>query len=751
MNKYLIYLKNPKIWFVIVLSITFIVSMIALYNAMKPTHLAPSSFCPPDKSKTTCGDSSITPQCADKCMISNQKWDCKANQGKGECVCTSGVLCNQKSECCDNCNTNDLCCDESAVITKNGKKSCCSPGTTANAAKTDCVSTCGGNTKPCDENNLCNQIVNLKPTEFATMLAQSKKDDTWRGDNNKDTIYFCSKAPNCEWNSNGEQYFPKRFDNGATSYYKSSDIFRGQDAKFCIPKSETNYPNSADGCYNANETDCGLATNCSWVSPLEILATQDGYNDLKTIMTSITKSRNVSDKGYYCGNDTDPWSKFSQKEQINGGSCTWQDCNNAIVEPGVVSVRWDESSGKCGAIKSTDTEGGIKRGIQCTGPGVPCSTCTDAGDFADCVKCTDTDTPCPGCTAGQYVPNCVSTTNEWQFQDCKGDLDNGYMVTNYKAPTGTTCDNTNTFCGNCPFGTNGAPVDYYSGVVPETRKSGNTDNGSVCVSDGQVWPYIPPPIVKYKMMSNVPDKGVACKECSESDTDCGFNTDCTVCNDGYVINNDKTYCVYKCTTDGSYAPENPNDNNSAKNFYTYVKNTGDDNGICYRNKLVIYGHYVDDNDYWHPAPPSFGKLGGAVINSGDTLTKETGVGMAFCDQYCDERVGEWSKVRVVNGPSGPGQATEQGYTFNGSCWSTSNDNNDHCYAPFTNDVYVYKKSSEGPEYMHMREKGEAWSNIGIARQCWTKAELPKDTPLGFADYNFFPPPDTNSDNHCPGE
>jgi hypothetical protein len=318
------------------------------------------------------------------------------------------------------------------------------------------------------------------------------------------------------------------------------------------------------------------------------------------------------------------------------------------------------------------------------------------------------------------------------------------MVTKYKPVGSTPCDNTTTFCGNCPFGSNAEPVPYYSGSDTETRKRGNVDSNSVCGSDGQVLPYIEPPQYKYRVTSDA--GGRSCKKCTgdPGETDCIYNIDCTNCNYGYVQNFNQTACVYKCTKDGGDARNNDSDSNSANNYYIYGENGI--GGLCYRRKLMLTGAWEEDSHF-----KNSDYQGGAVMNTGDSKNppEEEGYGIAFCDNSCNERTGTWDSLPGSSYEgAGSKQATVQKYTFGGHCYHTGNG---HCYAPFTNDMYVHKQpSSEGPEYMHMREKGGSW-DIGKPTQCWTKDVLAQDTVLNLADYTYFPAPDTNSEYHCTGE
>jgi hypothetical protein len=70
--KNLVFLKNPKIWFGIILFIGIIVSIILIIKALKPTPVPETKLCPREQTKTTCSDGSIkcVPICPYKVNLS---------------------------------------------------------------------------------------------------------------------------------------------------------------------------------------------------------------------------------------------------------------------------------------------------------------------------------------------------------------------------------------------------------------------------------------------------------------------------------------------------------------------------------------------------------------------------------------------------------------------------------------------------------------------------------------------------------
>jgi len=138
MNKYLVFLKNPKIWFGILLFIGIIVSIILIIKSLKPTPLPKTKLCPPDQTKTTCSDGSI--KCAPICPYQDMTWDC--NSGKCECTDKSAKVCGD--QCCTTCNTGEnVCCPDEQVYTVGTETKCCQAGTKANIDHTSCVPSCG--------------------------------------------------------------------------------------------------------------------------------------------------------------------------------------------------------------------------------------------------------------------------------------------------------------------------------------------------------------------------------------------------------------------------------------------------------------------------------------------------------------------------------------------------------------------------------------------------------------------------------
>ena len=571
MNKYLVFLKNPKIWFGIILFIGIIVSIILIIKALKPTHLPETKLCSVEQIKTTCPDGSIG--CADKC-IPAQKWDCKTQS----CICPTGTtLCDKKSACCSVCNPDDTCCYPGMESTDTkGEKMCCPPGTEPDPSG-GCNSVCGVGVdqKGCDTGQLCNEIKGLSPNELSKMKTDAGP--KYRGDDGN-AIYVCNNpTTECSWSGSGDSYLPYHTQSGAVTYYNAGNIFKGEEPddvdNICIPNNTTYYTDKTNTCFNLNKTDCLTNTTCEWKSSLDILSdVQNGHTHLYDIMTSINDNNNMSPNGYYCGDDGQSWLQYFRKDA--NGNCEYQDCNNALIQPGVIKINWDETNGVCTSLKSTDNKIGIVGGVQCTGAGEPCTVCTadNIGSFVNCVKCHGNG-PCTECSAeseGKYIPSdkCTRQTNDWTFEKCKDK-----MFYHYKSDTGD-CSN----CGNCPFGDNSTSSSDSLGHrgLPE----GNTN--IACYDDGQLKALPPTPKdPRWKKWDAPSGHGFICRKCLDGDpeyyTNCTLTTSCgednsdANCGFPYVSNIGHKDCIHPCQSDGQSARIKVDNSESVEADFQFAK------------------------------------------------------------------------------------------------------------------------------------------------------------------------------------
>jgi hypothetical protein len=552
MNKYLIYLKNPKIWGMILLIIVVIIAIVTIIISLKPTPLPNTKICAGSKIKTICPDKSI--QCADTCP-EDQHWNCSApgsSGGYGACECKNNSLkiCNKKSECCTTC-VNDMCCDvkDQAIYIDNGKQvsKCCPPTTTPGNTGQGCLSLCGSSSNPCPQGQFCMQIAGLTGSDFTDAVTHSKKDQSYRSDDGS-IIYACSIPSKCEFGISNLDIAPYHSTvGGLSSYYNTINIMKDGTDNICIPNDNTQYGSTGSVCYhtdNQSKESC-TTTNCTWLSSFDILNQDQGMNNLKKHMGAIMYNDNKTGLGYYCGNIEDRWIQYKQS-RLSSGTCNWQDCLSQVVEPGVTRLSWDGE--KCLALKSPKNVG-IRGSVQCTDVGVPCPSCSKAGDYSNCVKCKGFGDPCKNCTvAGTYVDDC--DRGLWDFTDCKNDPN---MVLNSFADLGKTCNQDGTtICGNCAWGGNNPS----SSISPfgSLKSSIKNEENVYCVNDGQIYPTIPP-------------------------------TPAPLCDTTYILNKDRNTCVYPCTETGEDAREYTDNSHDANNklFFTSVFNQDDQKISCFRN------------------------------------------------------------------------------------------------------------------------------------------------------------------------
>jgi hypothetical protein len=728
MNKYLVFLKNPKIWVGIILFIGIIVSIILIIKALKPTPLPETKLCRGDKTKTTCPDGSI--QCADKC-IPAQKWDCKTQS----CICPTGTsLCDKKSACCSVCNPDDTCCYPGMESKDtHGNPMCCPPGTEPDPSgkRVGCNSVCGVGVdqKGCDTDQLCNEIKGLSPNELSKMKTDAG--DNYRGDDGN-VIYLCSNpSSDCSWGT--DTYLPYHTGSGAVTYYNADSIFKGKEKddvdNICIPNDINSYTDSTNTCFNLEKAQCVGNTSCEWKSSLDILSdAQNGHSNLYNIMTSINDKNGNSPDGYYCGDGGQSWLQYFRKDA--SGTCGYQDCNNALIQPGVIKINWDETNGVCTSLKSTDNNIGIVGGVQCTEVGKPCTSCTadNLGSFVDCVKCHGTGStagPCKECSTepeGTYIQgdNCTRQTNDWTFKKCKDKLK---MFYHYKSDAGDrNCSN----CGNCPFG----DISTSSSDKIGNRGIAEGDTSIACYDDGQL--HALPPIPKDpKWKKWVPPSGTGfiCRKCLEGDPE--YSTLCTLtsscgedngdenCGFPYVLNYDKNDCVHPCQLGGGDARNKGNNNDSVEPDFDFVR--------------------LD-----------------ASISTRDFCVRK----LPYQGGICEKWSGSCNRLSGDVGGN---------FRSDPNCWSF--DNEDDCFVPIYNNyeinnnndptlpVFVYPKDIDWntPGGISPEGKTPGPPAIGAIAQCWSVT--PNTKNISFPTYKIYevddkmnhPLPVFIRDNFCPGE
>ena len=606
---------------------------------------------------------------------------------------------------------------------KKGEKMCCPPGSEPDPSGVGCNSVCGVGVdqKGCDTGQLCNEIKGLSPNELSKMKTDAGAN--YRGDDGN-AIYVCNNpTTECSWGT--DTYLPYHTESGAVTYYNASNIFKGEEPddvdNICIPNNTDSYTDKTNTCFNLNKTDClNKSTSCEWKSSLDILSdVQNGHTHLYDIMTSINDNNNMSPNGYYCGDDGKSWLQYFRKDA--NGNCGYQDCNNALIQPGVIKINWDETNGVCTSLKSTDNKIGIVGGVQCTGAGEPCTVCTadNIGSFVNCVKCHGNG-PCTECSAeseGKYIPsdNCTRQTNDWTFETCK---DKDKMFYNYKSDTGDrNCSN----CGNCPFGNNSSSFSDNLGYrgLPE----GNTN--IACYDDGQLKALPPTPKdPRWKKWDAPSGHGFICRKCLDGDPE--YYTNCTLtssCGEGnadancgfpYVSNYGATDCIHPCQSDGKKA---------------WIK---------------------DDNSESVEANFQFAKLDVAG-STRDFCVRQLPYQGGICEIYGNDCL-------RLSGDVG------SNYNTGGNCYSF--DDNRDCYVPITDtyeiDTYL---NPDVPVFVYPRDinwkpphSGGNPPAIGAIAQCWS---ITPDTTnsISFPTYKMLesdqpinhPLPAFIQDNFCPGE
>ena len=536
MNKYLVFLKNPKIWFGILLFIGITVSISLIIKALKPEPLPETKLCPLDQTKTTCSDGSIT--CAPICPYKDMTWNCVS----GKCECTGlAQVCGD--ECCTSCNAekNACCPDKQVYKDSTGITKCCEAGTKANSQKNGCTDACGE--LECKEDEECINIEGMKDIQATkTSLENAQIPIPYDNTTDPDIIKFCSKTPNCNFddekaepNSVDSNYF---FHNFSKNSLANADS--GLNACFPIDTGTTN----DNTCYNIfTSDDCTGSGVCKWINLL------DDFGDDKAAFAARIAHRNDfykrSPYGDYCQKGDDMYGRYVQF--TGGDSCTVSDCIRQISNKNTVQVGWNETKKTCSALRIPD-DNGMDNGMKCS---------TNAG---------------AGC--GKQVQE--TKTSDWSFKKCDPTDDN--MIFNYKGDCTSP-----SICGNCPFGDNSS---YLTDKLGKHGQQDTTGFQIGCYDDGEIKTI--PPLPKdplYKMMDV--EHGNICYKCEDGDDSCNLkscaeNTDAN-CISPYVLNYSKTNCIYPCQIDGQNARDKPNNtgNEQGEKYFNVQKLNG--KTYCFRN------------------------------------------------------------------------------------------------------------------------------------------------------------------------
>ena len=406
-------IKNKYLW-VGISTIIFIILIFIMTNSQSSSS-DDGSECPKGQQSYKCSNGES--QCAIPCPT-NQKWNCNSHDDNtAACVCKTGTLCENKSNCCINCN-NDLCCDEDQQITVDGKNSCCPAGTIPNSDKNACMSKCGNGY--CGVNQECLSISNIPADSFNEF---DQTANNWRGytqdsSNGKYTVHLCEDKSKCSWGS--AIGFPSSVSN-AWPYYNIRD-------NVCLPKT-----NDDTSCYNLSEDACNKKQNCEMVDVLQAFSSKNS-DDFINKMQSLFDNNKTSNLGYYCDGTGASDSDFLRLYKETGtGDCSWSDCYKQLSNTGSTQILYtkndNDNGGVCTSLNVPDTE--IEKGITMQ------QACTDVINGVPCNACI-------GKKVGEMVtcPSTSQNTNKgWSFEKCIKD-DNNTQLKKYTAIGG----------GNCPWG-----------------------------------------------------------------------------------------------------------------------------------------------------------------------------------------------------------------------------------------------------------------------------------------------------------
>lgn len=590
--------------------------------------------CPAGFFSDTCPDG--TTQCVKKCPT-GQLWDCNSKK----CGCPSGdKLCVNGTQCCSPCE-NDTCCSASNQITKNGVVSCCPPGTepgksSASSTVNDkCAVACGNTT--CGDGEACIKVTNLIPSTYETL--STKPDVTGKYQNptnaSDNWITFCSQKTTCSFSD--ESALPNSIGNNYPYYNFDTYTQPGNKFGLCINSTDTTNDTT---CYGiTDQAGCGNNTSCKWA------VLPDEYDSNGLVGTEVQKymdhKNGVSSAGYYC--DPGQLSLGRLVQNIGqGADCSWQSCVNQSLNQGTVDIVWDDTAKTCNAFKVPPYENvGFQpqQQIQCTGPGLPASSCKSKNDFVSAIKCTAPNKPCNNCkddtdiiyTGSGATCDPVSGNNAWVFNTCapNDSAGNAVRVLGIGA-------------GNCPWGCTTTDVPCYNTDIPpgsgnifgdKSTYAGAT--GNVCLGDGRIVPQPVNPIYEY--------------DTSGGSTSCHTVQTCPI---GSICQNSLCACIFKTVelVVGAfyiYSIINNQINwltsqNSQCHHANFIMTTDVSQADCF---AIDTGHFI----WWYGTTPGTNGCGAVrLLLSGDVY----GV---FCDDsggaaYCNQSDGN-NLAYFWNGPS----------------------------------------------------------------------------------------------------
>jgi len=373
MNKYLVFLKNPKIWFGIILFIGIIVSIILIIKALKPTHLPETKLCGMNETKITCSDGSI--KCAPICLFSGMTWDCVS--GKCECTDKQAQVCG--NECCTSCNSElNACCPDDQVYKDGDVTKCCQAGTKPNKDRNGCVPVCGILT--CNTDEECINIEGLKGQHRQATIDSLNKEGIDVDSQSSPDIIYCAKRASCGWSDETAEpssilnnYFFHNFSKNSLDGQGNNGIYG------CFPDDSSN-----EDCYRqTNEQGCNGTTGCTWKNLLDELNndTTNNLGNFRDQMGKRNKAHNRSNNGDYC-QTSDVYGRYIRYTS-KSPTCTVADCIRQVSNNNTVQVAYKEmedGTKYCGALR-VPQDNGIR---------VTCNGVTDNGG-CDIIKDATTD------------------------------------------------------------------------------------------------------------------------------------------------------------------------------------------------------------------------------------------------------------------------------------------------------------------------------------------------------------------------
>lgn len=558
MNKYLVFLKNPKILFGILLFIISIISIIALTKALKPTPLAPSNVCATGETKISCPGKSI--KCAPICEFPDMTWSCNTEK----CECNTGEkLCG--NQCCTTCDDeNNVCCSDEQQYTDGGTKKCCQAGTTPNTSGDGCVASCG-ELKCVNANEECIIIQGLKDQIRQNQIDSLTKEGKTVDSTTDNNIYVCATRGTCNWSdekaepaSVNNNYFFHNFSKNGLSQPGNNGI------SACFPNEDDN-----QACYDQTDKDNCIKNSCKWANLIDEL-NDDKTNNISGFnkkMVDRNKKYGRSKHGDYCRTG-DVYGRYVRYTSTD--PCTVTDCIRQISNKNTVQVGYNEMDGikYCGAIRVPED----------SGMNVKCVKGTEA---VDCDQTKDPDNS-PG----------------WEFDNCS--TPNCPIKNGSQGLCNTEEDNekSNTDTRQCII----SPI--------------SSGDQYACANDGQFLDYVPPNKT-YALVAAKSGHGSVVRECKNGDgsINCSPDPPTPCCDDGYVLNNqvagdnNSSDCIYVCQGVNGTAlnPYQQLDNSNAKYDFTPSKitgtyhsnpsNTANDRYFCYRTRPSTIGTGDDFNGY----------------------------------------------------------------------------------------------------------------------------------------------------------